>query len=227
MSGPGKAILIVEDEPALAGVLKDCFTQHGFSVDHVAEGAGAVEHVLETKPDLVVLDVMLPGENGLDICRKLRKEADIPTILTTARVEEIDRLQGLELGADDYICKPYSPREVVARAKAVLRRYGRDTKASLSEQTVALDKLAWSATAKGRNLGLTRTEFLMLAVLVDNPGRYFSRTELIDRVFGKGRHVSPRTVDSHVKNLRGKLSAALSGDDPIRSLYGVGYSFQG
>lgn len=227
MSGPGKAILIVEDEPALAGVLKDCFAQHGFSVDHVADGSGAVDHVLETKPDLVVLDVMLPGENGLEICRKLRKEADIPTILTTARVEEIDRLQGLELGADDYICKPYSPREVVARAKAVLRRYGRDPHASSSEQTVALDKLAWSATAKGRNLGLTRTEFLMLAVLVDNPGRYFSRTELIDRVFGKGRHVSPRTVDSHVKNLRGKLSAALSGDDPIRSLYGVGYSFQG
>ena len=115
----------------------------------------------------------------------------------------------------------------MARAKAVLRRYGRDTQGQPSEQTVALDKLAWSATAKGRNLGLTRTEFLMLAVLVDNPGRYFSRAELIDRVFGKGRHVSPRTVDSHVKNLRGKLSAALSGDDPIRSLYGVGYSFQG
>ena len=122
MSGIGKAVLIVEDEPALASVLKDSFAQHGFSVDHIDEGTGAVDHVLETKPDLVILDVMLPGESGLDICRKLSSLLDIPKILTTARIEEVDRLLGLELGADDYVCKPYSPREVVARAKAVRAR---------------------------------------------------------------------------------------------------------
>ena len=180
-----------------------------------------------TPPDLVLLDVMLPGMDGLTILRELRKHSALPVILMTARVEEIDRLIGLELGADDYICKPYSPREVVARVKAVLRR-ARPTPATNTSATcvIELDAEAWQAHMAGHRLELTPKEFQLLQALVARPGRVLSRTQLLDLLYADNLDISERAVDSHMKNLRRKLAEAMPGTEPIRSIYGVGFVFE-
>ena len=221
-------ILIVEDEITLAEVVRDYLIAEGMSVDLLAEGTGAVELTHTQQHDLVILDLMLPSVDGLTICRELRKTSDVPIIMTTAKVEEIDRLLGLELGADDYMCKPYSPRELVARVRAVLRRRpsGGVVEHTHNDTRLVINADKWQATIDGIQLGLTRREFALLQSLAARPGRVFSRDQLLSLAFPDDTEVFDRTVDSHIRNMRRKI-AAVSSWDPIRSVYGVGYAYDG
>jgi two-component system response regulator BaeR len=223
-------ILLVEDEPDLARVLVDYLLRDGYDASIEGNGARALARIRERPPHLLLLDLMLPDLDGLSILREVRKFSQVPVILVTARVEEIDRLIGLELGADDYVCKPYSPREVLARVKAVLRRApGRqqvepgDTAAA---PLIEIDGDTWQATLQGRRLDLTPKEFKLLQALAARPGRVLSRSQLLDQVYSDDLEVSERAVDSHMKNLRRKLSQALPERELIRSVYGVGFVFE-
>lgn len=216
-------ILVVEDEPKLAALLRDYLCAAGHEVQCLGDGLAVLPAVRAAMPDLILLDLMLPGRDGLEICRELRTFSDVPVMMITARVEEIDRLLGLDLGADDYICKPFSPREVVARARAILRRRPRPE----GEAGLHLDEQTWKARFNQVELDLTPVEFRLLKTLNEHPGRVFSRDQLIDRLYSDHRVVTDRTVDSHVKNLRRKLEQAAPGQDPIQSIYGVGYKLQG
>ncbi|EIK93938.1 response regulator receiver [Pseudomonas sp. M47T1] len=215
-------ILVVEDEPKLAALLRDYLSAAGHQVQCIADGLEVLPAVRAAMPDLILLDLMLPGRDGLAICRELRTFSDVPVIIITARVEEVDRLLGLDLGADDYICKPFSPREVVARARAILRRRPR----SVSDGGLRLDETTWKARFNQVELELTPVEFRLLKALNEHPGRVFSRDQLIDRLYSDHRVVTDRTVDSHVKNLRRKLEQAAPGQEPIQSIYGVGYKLE-
>lgn len=217
-------ILVVEDEPRLAGLLKDYLERTGYASHCLGDGRDVVPWVREHAPALVLLDLMLPGRDGMEVCREIRSFSGVPVIMVTARVEEIDRLLGLELGADDYICKPFSPREVVARVKAVLRRVG--GRMDPAVRGLVLDPERFRATLGGRDLTLTAVEFQLLHILVSHPGRIFSRSQLMDRIYPDRRVVSDRTIDSHIKKLRRKFSAAGSGEEWIRSVYGAGYKFE-
>lgn len=223
-------ILIVEDEPKLSKLLADYLGVAGFATEIVADGRDAVPAIRARMPAMVLLDLMLPGRDGIEICRELRSFSEVPVIMITARVEEIDRLLGLELGADDYICKPFSPREVVARIRAVLRRTRRepdqDASGAGSNGPLHIDLESYSAHFNEIALDLTPVEFRLLKTMADAPGRVFSRDRLIDNLYTDHRVVTDRTVDSHVKNLRRKLEAAAPGQDPIRSIYGVGYKLE-
>jgi two-component system response regulator BaeR len=215
-------ILIVEDEPKLAALLRDYLSAAGLAVE---------PWVRANDPALVLLDLMLPGLDGMAVCKALRRFSHVPIIMMTARVEELDRLLGLSLGADDYLCKPYSPREAVARVKAQLRRLGWQaqgdaTAAALRPSGLHLDQAALRATFNGIALDLTPAEFRLLHVLSAQAGRVFSRDQLLDQLHDDGRAVTDRVVDSHVRNLRRKLEPATSGQDPIRSVYGVGYAWE-
>jgi two-component system response regulator BaeR len=215
-------ILVVEDEEKLASLLCDYLEKTGGYETHwVARGDEALAAFEEYSPELVLLDLMLPGLDGLEVCKAIRARSAVPVIMVTARVEEIDRLLGLELGADDYICKPFSPREVVARVKAVLRRTRPG--AAQARSILAVDRERHIATLKGVSLKLTPVEFAMLAHLADHPGRVFSRDQLMNVIYKDYRVVSDRTVDTHVKNLRQALAAAAPGEQLIESVYGVGY----
>ncbi len=216
-------ILIVEDELKLADLLADYLRKGGFEPLHVADGLGAVPMVRDEKPDLVLLDLMLPGKDGMDICKEIRSFSNVPIIMVTARVEEIDRLIGLELGADDYICKPFSPREVVARVKAVLRRSGA---ATIQDQGLTLDEARFNASLHGVSLELTAVEFKLLQILASSPGRIYSRSQLMDRIYPDERIVSDRTIDSHIKKLRKKIAEAAPGEELIHSIYSVGYKYE-
>lgn len=222
MTADTAPILVVEDEPKIAALLRDYLVASGYRVETLGNGALAVDWVRRHAPAAVLLDLMLPGEDGLAICRRLRAFSNVPVLLVTARVEEIDRLLGLELGADDYICKPFSPREVVARVKAVLRRSG--SGAATTPDPVELDPERFVARVRGRPLALTPVEFRLLQKLAGQPGRVYSRSQLIDALYLDNRVVSDRTVDSHIKNLRRKLADA--GIDPVSSVYGVGYRYE-
>lgn len=215
-------ILLVEDEPKLAALVGDYLRAGGYRVDNLAEGLAVIPAIRQGQYDLILLDLMLPGRDGLDICRELRGFSQMPLIMMTARVDEIDRLLGLELGADDYICKPFSPRELVARVKALLRRSGQQAPSLGLE----LDARAFQARYKGVALDLTPVEFRMLAALATRPGQVLSRDQLMNHIYQDHRVVADRTVDSHVKNLRRKLTAVTPGHDPLRSVYGVGYSLE-
>jgi two-component system response regulator BaeR len=216
-------ILIVEDEPKLAALLSDYLQQAGFEAIRLDNGLEVVSRVREQTPDLILLDLMLPGKDGLEVCKEIRSFSAVPIVMVTARVEEIDRLLGLELGADDYICKPFSPREVVARVKAVLRRAGA---ATLQAEGLVLDESRYLATLHGHDLDLTAVEFKLLHFLSANPGRIYSRTQLMDRIYPDQRTVGDRTIDSHIKKLRKKLAAAAPGEELIHSVYSVGYKFE-
>jgi two-component system response regulator BaeR len=216
-------ILVVEDEPKLAALLVDYLTAAGHVPSRTGDGARALEMLRSQPFDAVLLDLTLPGLDGLEVCRALRTFSDMPVLMITARVEEIDRLVGLETGADDYICKPFSPREVVARVKAVLRRVGRS---EAPAGPVVIDAENFAARYHGVQLDLTRVEFRLLQALSQSPGRVFSRDQLLDRVHDDGRAVTDRTADSHIRNLRRKLEA-VTPEDPIRSIYGVGYRWEG
>ncbi len=218
---PTAHILIVEDEPRMAALLADYLQASGYTSQWIANGLEAVPSVKARRPDLVLLDVMLPGQDGMSVCRELRQFSEVPVIMLTARVEEADRLMGLELGADDYICKtPFSPREVVARVKALLRRSGY---AAREPSPLQIDAQAYKAAWQGATLDLTPVEFRLLKALAEARGRVLSRDKLLDFVHADQRAVTDRAVDSHVKNLRRKLHAASGGQELIRSIYGVGY----
>ena len=217
-------VLIVEDEVKIASLLQDYLRQSGYETDSLYDGSEVEGWLAENSTDIVLLDLMLPGKTGVDICKDVRKSSALPIIMITAKVEEIDRLLGLELGADDYICKPFSPREVVARVKAVLRRT--DNTESLSYKGLVLDTETYRATVNGQNLDLTAVEFQLLKVLSDQPGRIFSRSLLVDKIYNDGRVVSDRTIDSHIKKLRKKIADVLPDIELIHSLYAVGYKFE-
>lgn len=223
-------ILLVEDEQDIAGVLRDYLRHAGHEVEHIDDGTTALARALAQPPDLVLLDVMLPGTGGIEILRAIRARSSLPVIMLTARVEEVDRLIGLELGADDYICKPFSPREVVARVKAVLRRSGADAAGTATSDVPAgslqLDDGQWRVTLQGTAFALTRREFRLLEVLARQPGRIFSRTQLLELAYEDVLDVNERAIDSHVKNLRRKLAAAAPGHEWIRSVYGIGFAFE-
>jgi len=217
-------VLIVEDEAKLAGLLRDYLAQDGFEVTVLHRGDEVEPWVGTHEVDLVLLDLMLPGKNGLEVCKALRAVSDVAIIMVTARVDEIDRLLGLELGADDYICKPFSPREVVARVKAVLRRATRGERAA--DGGVKLDEAGYRATIGGRDLGLTAVEFQLLRVLVDHPGRIYTRDQLMDAMYRDERVVADRTVDSHIKKIRRKIAAVLPDREIVHSVYGLGYKYE-
>lgn len=222
-------ILIIEDEVELVKILKIYLEKAGYQVLLAARGDQGLTLWEQNKPDLLIIDLNLPGIDGLDVTRTIRKRSDVPIIMLTARVEEMDRLIGLELGADDYISKPFSPREVVARVKAVLRRSNRSNSADnnlLEFGDLIIDIEGHRVTRKDQVLELTPTEFSILATLASQPGRVFSRLQLLEQSQGTAYEGYERTIDAHVKNLRSKLE-----DDPhnpqcIETVFGVGYRFR-
>lgn len=219
-------ILIVEDERRIAEILTDYLRQSGFEVEHQDRGDKIVEMVRKQPPSLILLDVMLPGGDGLEICREIRKFSAIPIIIVSARIDELDRLLGLELGADDYICKPFSPREVVSRVKAVLRRSRAGASAESENKLFAIDDEQQRITVNGVILDLTPTEFRLLKLFVSKPGRVFSRNQLLELCYQQEQLVIDRVIDSHVKNVRKKLAKALPGQELIHAVYGVGYRYE-
>jgi two-component system response regulator BaeR len=220
-----QTILIAEDEPRLAQLLRDYLHQAGYSTEWIADGAQTVSWTRENAPDMILLDLMLPNKDGLEICKEIRNFSAVPIIMVTARVEEIDRLLGLELGADDYICKPFSPREVVARVKSVLRRTSPLAQDD-QQQLLVLDKASYDAILQGEKLELTAVEFKLLSILAQKPGRIYSRDQLMDLLYSDQRVVCDRTIDSHIKKLRKKIAVVVSDFDLIHSIYGVGYKYQ-
>lgn len=222
-------ILIIEDEPDIAAILQDYLHHAGYRTEHAADGKTGLSRMLSEPPDLTLLDVMLPRLDGLSVLREARAGGSgHPVIMLTARIEEVDRLIGLELGADDYVCKPFSPREVVARVRAVLRRSETllQTNAPAPPSVLVLDDVQWQARLQGRALQLTRREFRLLQALSKYPGRIFSRGQLLDLAYDEVEDVTERAIDSHIKNLRRKLATASPSHDWIRSVYGVGFSFE-
>jgi two-component system response regulator BaeR len=227
MSIASELILIVEDEIKLARLLEEYLQASGYRTLHIDDGLRVLDAVRSQVPDLILLDLMLPGKDGLEIARELRAFSDIPIVMMTARVEEIDRLLGLESGADDYICKPYSPREVVARVKVILRRrHPAEPITALPPGGLVLDEASLSAVWNNTPLDLTYMEWRLLQALVASPGRIFSRSQLQDRLYDDGRSITDRTIDSHIRNLRRKLDALAPGQELIRSVYGAGYSYE-
>ncbi|GJM11024.1 MAG: DNA-binding response regulator [Lysobacteraceae bacterium] len=222
MTEPSLRVLIVEDEKEIAALLEDYAVANHYRTRVVHHGDEALPAASAFDPDIVLLDLNLPGTDGLTICRALREQSDVPIMMITARVEEIDRLLGLELGADDYVCKPFSPREVMARIKTIIRRGApRPTQGGIS-----LNEDQYSANYQGRVIELTRTEFNMLRAMVSQPRRIFSRDQLLDQAYSDGRIVSDRAIDSHIRNLRRKLTPDDGGTSPIQSVYGVGYKYE-
>ena len=218
-------ILIVEDEPKIAALLADYLqAQGGYHTRLADRGDTALAKFREDPPDLVLLDLMLPGLDGIEVCKQIRKESGVPVIMVTARVEEIDRLLGLELGADDYICKPFSPREVVARVKAVLRRAY--TESTDPRDGLEIDAETYTARYGGKSLRLTPVEFALLKALSNREGRVFSRDQLMNEMYSDYRVVSDRAADTHIKNLRRKLGELSDGRELIESVYGLGYRYR-
>ena len=217
-------ILIAEDEEKLAKLEADYLQNAGFSSDILTRGDAVVPWVKQNNPDLILLDLMLPGLDGLAICRQIRSFSSTPIIMVTARIEEIDRLLGLEMGADDYICKPFSLREMVARVKAVLRRL-QPINADLQTSVLKLDAHSFRVSAEGHEVELTTVEFQLLQALYQQPGRIFSRSKLMDMIYQDRRIVSDRTIDSHIKKLRKKLDGLLPGQELVQSVYGAGYRY--
>lgn len=225
-----RKILVVDDNPKIVEVLAAYLRTEGFDVATAADGPEALALAESERPDLALLDIMLPGIDGIELTRRFQRDYDLPVILVTARTEEIDRLIGLEVGADDYISKPFSPREVVARVKAVLRRIERSASADAGEilraGDLAVDLGGRTVAVDGRPVELTRTEFDLLATLAAHPGRVYSRMQLMEAAQGVAFEGYERTIDAHVKNLRRKL-----GDDPkeprfIQTVFGVGYKLE-
>ncbi|WP_332876734.1 response regulator [Massilia sp. S19_KUP03_FR1] len=210
-------VMIVEDEPELAALVADYARAAGHDATVFGDGALALQAVRAEPPDVLVLDLMLPGLDGVAVCRAVRTFSTLPIIMVTAKVEEIDRLLGLETGADDYLCKPFSPRELMARIKALLRRSG------YVQPLLTVDAAGQRVLVRGQALDLTPSEFAILAGMARRPGTVFSRAQLLDLAAQDKLETADRAVDSHIKNLRRKLAAVLPGAEPITSLYGLGY----
>ena len=221
-----KNVLIVEDERKLAEVLIAYLQKEQFKVTHFESGSDVVDWVKNNQPNIILLDLMLPDVNGKDLCKQIRQFSMVPIIMITAMIDEIDRLIGLELGADDYVCKPFSPKEVVARVKAVLRRSEGDFNQGEIYDAFEVNDETYSIKLDGDRLDLTPVEFRLLKMFIQSPGRVFNRDQILNNIFEDGRIVLDRTVDTHVKNLRHKLKSASPEHDFVRSVYGIGYSFE-
>ncbi|MFA9402714.1 MAG: response regulator transcription factor [Anaerolineales bacterium] len=222
-----KKILVVDDEPKIIQLTQDYLENAGFSVISAGDGERALAVIQIEKPDLVVLDLGLPGMDGLDVCRSIRKTSNLPIIMLTARDEETDKLVGLELGADDYITKPFSPKELVARVRSVLRRSeqvqeGREV---IRVGDVTLDLPRMQVTVSGEEIELTATEFQLLQALASQPGRIFTRSQLLNAVHGVAIESYERAIDAHIKNIRRKLEPFPHEPRYIQTVYGVGYRF--
>jgi two-component system response regulator BaeR len=214
------SILIVEDEVKLATLLVDYFKASDYDPHQINHGDEVIAWVKEHQPKAILLDIMLPGKNGIELCKEIRQFSNVPILMITAKVDEIDRVLGLELGADDYICKPFSAREVVARVGAVLRRTQTVTNVS---HALVLDEHRITVSFQQQNTVLTSVEFQLLKMLADKPDRIFSRDQLMQNMYSDSRIVNHRTIDSHIKKLRKKLAEISEGKDWIESVYGVGY----
>jgi DNA-binding response OmpR family regulator len=219
-------ILVVDDEPKIVRLARDYLEKNGFRVVTAGDGPSALASARRERPDLVVLDLLLPGLDGREVCRILRRESDVPVIMLTALSEESDQIVGLEIGADDYIIKPFSPRALVARVRALLRRAQGDVQAPavIRAGGLEVDVTRHSATLAGALLHLTPSEFDLLAALARHPGQTLTRQQLMDDLYGGAASSVDRSIDSHVKNLRRKLESA-AGRDMIETVYGVGYRF--
>jgi len=227
-AGPGAHILVVEDDPVINGALSDRLRAEGFTVTSAVDGPGAVSAFMEAHPDLVVLDIMLPGFDGLEVCRRIQAERPVPVLMVTARDDETDILVGLGVGADDYLTKPFRMREVVARVRALLRRVeraaelARASRAAHTAGGVNLDPAGRTVTVEGEPVHLTPTEFDLLDALISQPGVVRRREDLLREVWGWHDDLGSRTLDSHIKSVRAKVGA-----DRIRTVHGVGYAFEG
>jgi two-component system response regulator BaeR len=221
-------VLVVEDDDKIAALLCDYLSAGGYTPEREINGLAAVRRVQEDAPAAVLLDLMIPGLDGIEVCRAIRRFSAVPILMLTARVDEIDRVMGLEVGADDYICKPFSPREVMARVRAQLRRAQGLLGPAVSSQGWAVDEAARLVRWQGQPLPLTPLEFKLLRLLMSQGGRVFSRMQLLDVLHEDLRDVSDRAVDSHIKNIRKKMQQAAgeAGLEAIASVYGVGYRFE-
>jgi two-component system, OmpR family, alkaline phosphatase synthesis response regulator PhoP len=222
-----KSVLVIDDEPKIAELCRDYLRAAGYSVLTADDGPLGLALAKREKPDLVVLDLMLPGMDGLDVCRELRRESSVPIIMLTARVDETDRLVGLELGADDYLTKPFSPRELVARVRTVLRRVGGAAAPPemIRAGELSLDRARFKVNLPDREITLTPTEFEILAVMAAQPGRVFSRAQLLTAAHGVAFESYERAIDSHIRNLRRKLQAGSAEPEYIQTVHGIGYKF--
>ncbi|MCL2899607.1 envelope stress response regulator BaeR [Brenneria tiliae] len=221
-------VLIVEDEPKLGQLLVDYLQAADYQTRWFSNGDEVLDWVKQNPPALILLDLMLPGTDGLTLCRAIRRFSNVPIIMVTARSEEVDRLLGLEIGADDYICKPFSPREVVVRVRTLLRRCGWQAEAQKPADKAALliDKNSFQASYLGQSLDLTPAELRLLKTLATEPGKVFSREALLDKLYDDYRVVTDRTIDSHIKNLRRKLEQLDEQTSFIRTVYGMGYRWE-
>jgi len=218
-----KKILVIDDEPKIVEICSDYLHAAGFDILTAGDGLQGLALARSHQPDLIVLDLMLPGMDGLDLCRSLRHESNVPIIMLTARIDETDKLIGLELGADDYITKPFSPRELVARVRTVLRRAsGAASSEVIRVGDVILDRARYQVNLPDRTVALTSTEFELLATMMSQPGRIFNRSQLLNAVRGVAFESYERAIDSHIRNLRHKLEPA----DLIVTVHGVGYKFE-
>src|SRR5512137_990070 len=221
-----KKILVIDDEPKIVEICQDYLVKAGFEVSHAYDGPTGIATARRSQPDLVVLDLMMPEMDGLDVCRELRRDSNVPIIMLTARVEETDKLIGLEMGADDYMTKPFSPRELVARVRTVLRRGSGNPQAEVIHAgDLTLDRGHYSARFPDREIPLTPTEFELLATLASQPGRIFSRAQLLTAVRGVAFESYERAIDSHIRNLRKKIEPSEDQPRYIITVHGVGYKF--
>jgi len=222
-----KTVLVIDDEPKIADLCRDYLRAAGYGVLTAGDGPEGLALARREHPDLVVLDLMLPGMDGLDVCRALRRDGSVPIIMLTARVDESDRLVGLELGADDYLTKPFSPRELVARVRTVLRRAGGAATPAevIRAGELSLDRTRFKVNLPDREVTLTPTEFEILAVMAAQPGRVFSRAQLLTAAHGIAFESYERAIDSHIRNLRRKLQLDADGPEYIQTVHGVGYKF--
>jgi len=222
-----KHVLVVDDEPGIAEIVRDYLVRAGYRVTLTGSGTDAMAIARTRKPDLIVLDLGLPQMDGLDVTRALRKQSNVPIIMLTARVDESDKLIGLELGADDYVTKPFSPKELVARVRAVFRRIDAAPERGdvIQAGDVALDKRRMQATVRGQPIDLTPTEFELLATLARQPGRVFTRAQLLDAIRGVDVESFDRAIDAHVKNVRRKLEPDPRNPRYVLTVHGVGYKF--
>lgn len=216
-------VLVVEDERKISDLLLNYLRAEGYEATPVYDGRDAVQQIVQRAPDVVILDWMLPGLDGIGVCKSVRAFSDVPILMLTARIDELDRLLGLDTGADDYVCKPFAPREVVARVRALLRRAGGRVVAL--PQPWLIEDASFRISWLGQWLPLTRIEFMIFRTILARPGRVFSRAQLLSSVHDSQRDISDRAIDTHVKNLRKKVQAVDPDSDCIASVYGLGYRF--
>ncbi|MBP6277704.1 MAG: response regulator [Limnohabitans sp.] len=216
-------VLVVEDDRKISDLLQNYLRASGYVADAVYDGRDALRQIARQAPDAVILDWMLPGLDGVSVCKQVRAFSDVPILMLTARIDEVDRLLGLDIGADDYVCKPFAPREVIARIRALLRRA--EGKVKTSTKSWVIDDASFRISWRGQWLPLTRIEFMMFRLLLGRPGQVYSRDQLLAAVHDSQHDISDRAIDTHIKNLRKKIHAVDMGHDCIASVYGVGYRF--